>query len=83
MNEKFYQLATEKIERLKKLVNLGYKIFDIDLVDNTVRLDKYIKVFSRGKIKNKRKIKTVKLNKEEIEILNKIAFSLVFLNNKK
>ena len=72
----------EKIPRIQQLKKQGWKVFDVDMIDRTIGLEKYVRVAttSRGKrkIKKRRKVKRVKMRKKEFEWLERVSIALTF-----
>jgi len=72
----------EKIPRIQQLKKQGWRVFDVDMIDRTIGLEKYVRVIttSRGKrkIKERRKVKRVKMRKREFEWLRIVSEALTF-----
>lgn len=69
----YYDLAKQIIDKIDFYEKRGWLLYNIDLIDEYLFFDKKIKVLNRGKIKLKRKIKKIKLSKEEIEKLEELS----------
>ncbi|SDG38916.1 hypothetical protein SAMN04244560_02273 [Thermoanaerobacter thermohydrosulfuricus] len=60
----------QKLPKVKKYKKDGWGIFDIDILSETIGLDKYMKIrVTGGELKEKRKIKRIKLNKAELRYI--------------
>ena len=72
----------EEIPRIRRLIKQGWRVFDVDMINRTIGLERYIEVetTSRGKtkIKRKRKTKHIRMGKREFEWLEKISAALTF-----
>jgi len=71
-----------EIPRIQLLIKQGWRVFEVDMIERTIGLEKYIEVreASRGKtkIKRRRKVKHVRMRKEGFEWLEKISDALTF-----
>ena len=71
-----------KIPRIQQLIKQGWKVFDVDMINRTIGLEKYIETetTSRGKtkIKRKRKVRHIRMSKREFEWLEKVSDALTF-----
>jgi len=72
----------EEIPRIQRLIKQGWRVFEVDMINRTIGLERYIEVetTSRGKtkIKRKRKTKHIRMGKREFEWLEKISAALTF-----
>jgi len=71
-----------EIPRNQRLIKQGWGVFEVDMIERTIGLEKYIEVreASRGKtkIKRRRKVKHIRMRREEFEWLEKISDALTF-----
>jgi len=71
-----------EIPRIQRLIKQGWGVFDVDMINRTIGLEKYIEAetTSRGKtkIRRKRKTKYIRMRKKEFEWLEKISVALTF-----
>jgi len=71
-----------EIPRIQRLIKQGWKVFDVDMMNRTIGLEKYMEVetASRGKtkIKRRRKVMHIRMSKREFEWLEKISVALTF-----
>jgi len=72
----------EQIPRVKNLVNQGWVVSDVDLIDGTILVEKPIKVkvYQGGKeiVKEKLRKKTLRIRKDEHEFFENVSHSLAF-----
>ena len=72
----------EEIPRIQRLIEQGWSVFDVDMINRTLGLEKYIEVetTSRGntKIRRRRKVMHIRMRKKEFEWLEKISVALTF-----
>jgi len=72
----------EEIPRIQRLIKQGWRVFDVDMVNRTIGLEKYIEIreASRGKtkIRRKRKVMHIQMRKKEFEWLEIISAALTF-----
>ena len=72
----------EKIPRIKELADQGWNVFDIDMINESFGLDRYIEVtvIKNGKVKKKekRKVKRIRMRRSEWEWLQAVADALFF-----
>lgn len=71
-----------EIPRVQQLIKQGWRVFEVDMINRTIGLEKYIEVetTSRGKtkIRRKRKVMHIRMRKREFEWLEKISAALTF-----
>jgi len=71
-----------EIPRIQRLIKQGWRVFDVDMINRTIGLEKYIEAetTSRGntKIRRRRKVMHIRMRKREFEWLEKISVALTF-----